>query len=171
MFCSNCGQELAPEAKFCSNCGAPVKSGASSVTPSGDASPTGSERDWGGYSADPSETREQTPASPPPPPPSPNQSFSGDGFSDKKPAWEVERERLREEADDEWSMSDLGPPRVQPRRKWLWVLLGMIALVVIACCVGMGWIAFTDSGSEWAENIISTSEALATEQAATPVAD
>lgn len=68
-------------------------------------------------------------------------------------------------------MSDLGPPRRRPRRTWLWVLLGMIALVVIACCGAMLWISFTESGSEWAESVIATGEALTTQTpdaAATP---
>lgn len=104
----------------------------------------------------------------PPPMPS-NQPFSGDAFSDRKPDWEIERERLRN-ADDEWAMSDPGPAPPRRRRTWLWVLLGMIALVVIACCVAMGWIAFTDSGTEWAESIIATGEALATETATEPAA-
>lgn len=171
MFCSNCGQELAPEAKFCSNCGAPVESGASSVnTPKG-SSPSGSDRDWGGYSTDGDETRNESPVSPPPPAPS-DQPFAGDGFSDRKPDWEVERERLRDSADDEWAMSDLGPPRRRTRRTWLWVLLGMIALAVIACCVFFFWILGTDSGSNWFEGIATqAAEDLlrATEEAATPV--
>lgn len=169
MFCSNCGQELAPEAKFCSNCGAPVKAGAPGANEPKDSSPSGSDRDWGGYSSDTQETRAESPATPPPPPPSSNQSFSGDAFADRKPDWEIERDRLRGDTDDEWSMSDLGPPKRRTRRTWLWVLLGMIALVVIACCVFMGWIAFTDSGTEWAENVVSTSEAMLTQEAATPV--
>lgn len=168
MYCSNCGQELPPEAKFCSNCGAPVNAGASGARVPG--STRDSDRDWGGYSnVEDSRPSDEEPESYSPPPPESNPTFDG-GFADRKPDWEIERERLRQSADDEWSMSSLGPPPPRRRRTWLWVLLGMIALIVIACCTFMGWIAFTDSGTEWAENVIATSEAIATEQAgATPV--
>lgn len=162
MTCSNCGHELAPDAKFCSNCGASVQPGASNTKSSGDSSPAGSERDWGGYSAGNDWGREASSTSTTPPPS--DQPFTGEAFTDRKPDWELERERLRN-ADDEWAMSDPGPPRRRVRRTWLWVLLGMVALVVIACCVGMYWIAFTDSGTEWAESVIATGEALATETA------
>lgn len=168
MFCSNCGHELAPDVKFCSNCGAPVQSGASSAnTPSG-SSPSGSERDWGGYSTGNSEP----PASTPPPPAAPAQSYSGDeSLTDRKPTWEVERDKLRQEADDEWSMASLGPARPQRKRTWLWVLLGLIAFVIIACCVFGWWITATESGTEWFEGIATqAAEEIqkATEQAATP---
>jgi predicted nucleic acid-binding Zn ribbon protein len=35
-YCSNCGQELKPEAQFCSNCGMPVNQGARVPTPHAD---------------------------------------------------------------------------------------------------------------------------------------
>ena len=162
MYCSNCGHELAPDANFCPNCGAPVDdSGASNTSAPRGKSPLDSDRDWGGYSTGGEETREESAAPPPPPG---NEPYTGDGgFADRKPDWEIERERLRSSSQDEWAMSDLGPPRGRPRRTWLWVLLGLIALVVIACCVAMWWITFTDSGIEWAEGIIATGEALATQ--------
>ncbi len=120
---------------------------------------------------DDEETGGEAPASPPPPPTT-NESFAGEGFADRKPDWEIERDRLRNDADDEWSMSDLGPPRKRPRRTWLWVLLGMIALVVIACCVFFFWILGTESGTQWFEGIATQAAediVRLTEEAATPV--
>lgn len=69
-------------------------------------------------------------------------------------------------------MSDLGPPRRRTRRTWLWVLLGIIGVAVIACCVFFFWILATDSGTQWFEGIATqAAEDLmrATEEAATPV--
>lgn len=169
MYCSNCGHQLAEDVKFCSNCGAPVNYGASGSSTDAGARPGDEDRDWGGYSAAPTSQHPEQSFTPPPSPTS-NQPFSGDeSFADRKPDWEIERERLRSEADDEWAMTNLGPPKPTRRRTWLWVLLGIIGLMILACCVFAGWIAFTDSGTEWAENVISTSEAMATEAAATPV--
>lgn len=172
MFCSNCGQQLASEAKFCSNCGAPVQSGASGATQPTESSPSGSERDWGGYGGTSDAKTSSGEPAPPTPPPS-SQTYTGEGFADRKPAWEIERERLRET--DEWSLPDLGPAKPQRRRTWLWILLGMIALAVIACCVFMFWVLGTESGTEWFEGIATqAAESLeATQQAengaATPV--
>lgn len=169
MNCSNCGHELAPDVKFCSNCGAPVQSGASSANTPVESNPSGSERDWGGYST--GSTASGTSA-PPPPPAEPQPTYSGDeSFTDRKPTWEMEREKLRQDVDDEWSMASLGPARPQRKRTWLWVLLGLIAFMIIACCVFGWWITATESGTEWFEGIATqAAEEIqkATEQAATP---
>lgn len=173
MFCSNCGQELAPEAKFCSNCGAPVQSGASGV-PSDESQRERErredfERAWGGST--PSE--ETTQGSPEPVDPTPStDTFSEEGFGDRKPTWEIEREKVRDQADDEWAMFDLGPPKQRRRRTWLWVLLGIIAFIVIACCVFGWWLTSTDAGMEWFDGIATqAAEEIqrATDEAATPV--
>jgi hypothetical protein len=58
-------------------------------------------------------------------------------------------------------MSSLGPPPPRKRRLWLWIVLGVILLCVVAC-LGFGyWIGFTDSGQEFLDNV----EATATAQA------
>lgn len=167
MYCSNCGHELTPDVKFCSNCGAPVQSGASSVNAPADSSPSGSERDWGGYATGGDATQESLPSTPP------SQSYSGEeSFTDRKATWEIERENLRDGIDDEWSMSSLGPARPQRKRTWLWVLLGMIAFAIIACCVFGWWITATESGTAWFEGIATqAAEEIqkATEAAATPL--
>ena len=97
---------------------------------------------------------------------------SGDGFATRRATWEVERDRLQsDDADDEWSMSSLGPPpKPSRRRTWLWILLGIIAAFVIACCVFSWWLT-TDSGLEWFEGIATqAAEEIqqATDEAATP---
>lgn len=176
MFCSNCGQELAPDAKFCSNCGAPVVSGASA------GSTAESDRDrqrredferaWGDTQQAGKESSSE------PVPPASDQPETGEfsdagyegGFANRKPTWEAEREKLREQPVDEWSMMDLGPAKPQRRRTWLWVLLGTMAVIVIACCV-FGWWLSTDAGTEWFEGIATqAAEEMqqATETAATP---
>lgn len=172
MFCSNCGQELAPESKFCSNCGAPVQSGASGASSSG--SSRDSDRDWGGYStSDEAPTPQDAHEDAVQPERAPTEvPYTGDGFAERKPTWELERERLRDSATDEWSMPNLGPAKPQRRRTWLWVLLGMIALTVIACCVFFFWILGTESGTAWFEGIATQAAeemVRATENAATPV--
>jgi hypothetical protein len=176
MLCSNCGQELAPDAKFCSNCGAPVTSGASAAGSSESERERERrqdfERAWGS-STDQSNSRSEEPAE------IPDDNTGDDEFSDsnydggfatKRPEWEVQREKLREQPVDEWSMMDLGPAKPQRRRTWLWVLLGTIAVVVIACCVFAWWLS-TDSGTAWFEGIATQAAdeiQRATETAATP---
>lgn len=174
MFCSNCGQALAPEAKFCSNCGAPVNTGASSVSQSESDRERERREDfekaWGGTS---NSAKSFTPPPPPeekPADPYDESAYEG-GFSDRKPTWEIEREKLREEPSDEWAMFDLGPAKPRRRRTWLWVALGLIAFVFLACCVFMWWITATDAGTEWFEGIATqAAEEIqrATEQSATP---
>lgn len=192
MFCSNCGQELAPEAKFCSNCGAPVNTGASvEAEPRNETAAERRERErredfekaWGGSaSSTPTASTPQEPSAPQEPAaPESSQDDADDansdsnyegGFSDRKATWELERDRMRSQTDDEWSMPDLGPPPAPRRRRtWLWVLLGMIAFIVIACCVFGWWITATESGTEWFEGIATqAAEEMqrATDEAATP---
>lgn len=186
MFCSNCGNELAPEAKFCSNCGAPVNTGASAdAEPRNESSAERRERErredfekaWGS-SASPSQPESTQPeAEPATELPEPDAGTYSDstyegGFADRKPTWETEREQMRTQTTDEWSMPDLGPPAAPRRRRtWLWVLLGIIVFVVIACCVFGWWITATESGTEWFEGIATqAAEEIqnATQEAATP---
>ena len=93
------------------------------------------------------------------------------GFSGRKAQWEIDRENMRQQPVDEWSMTDLGPAKPQRRRTWLWVLLGIMAVIIIACCV-FGWWLTTDSGTVWFEGIATqAAEEMnqATETAGTPV--
>ena len=178
MYCSNCGQEIAPDSKFCSSCGAPVIAGA----PAGD--PSESDRDrqrredferaWGGTA----DAAGNDPAGETHPGPDETAVYGDDsdmgadgGFSGRKAQWEIDRENMRQQPVDEWSMTDLGPAKPQRRRTWLWVLLGIMAVIIIACCV-FGWWLTTDSGTEWFEGIATqAAEEMneATETAGTPV--
>ena len=142
MFCSNCGQELAPDSKFCSNCGAPVNAGASLRGSTENERERERredfERSWGS-------SHEATTDAASEPESQANDSATDDGgpgydsgFANRKAQWEIDRDNIRQPPTDEWSMTDLGPAKPQRRRTWLWVLLGIIAVIVIACCV-FGW--------------------------------
>lgn len=180
MYCTNCGHELASEAKFCSNCGAPVTSDASAdaafETPAERRERERREdfaRAWGtSYPSD--EPAQQTEADEVSPATQETTSYEG-GFATKSATWEVERAKLRSgDLDDEWSMSDLGPAKPQRRRTWLWVVLGLVVVAVIACCVFGWWLLGTESGKEFMDNIevqlTQTAEVIqrATEVPATP---
>ena len=65
--------------------------------------------------------------------------------------------------EDEWRMSNLGPPPPK-RRMWMWVLIGIIALCLLSC-IGLIGFSLTDSGQEWFENLATEAAEQATEQA------
>ena len=184
---------MLPDAKFCSNCGAPVVSGAS-VVPANETPAERRDRErredferaWGGSDGtsgrDPSATPQDDEGAEhqdewelldrgPSASPQDDDDSAG-GFATKRATWEVERERLQSgQLDDEWSMSNLGPAKPQRRRTWLWVLLGLVVALVLACCIGGWWLIFTDSGQNFIDNIEATQTAIvqnSTEPAATP---
>ncbi|MCO5215129.1 MAG: zinc-ribbon domain-containing protein [Thermomicrobiales bacterium] len=197
MYCTNCGRELAPEAKFCSNCGAAVTSGAS-AEPAIETPAERRERErredfaraWGTSN----ESAGRDPSVSPQDDESSDEASRSDDLVDRDPSvlpqndvdstgafatrsatWEVERAKLRSgDLDDEWSMSDLGPAKPQRRRIWLWVVLGLVVIAVIACCVFGWWLLGTESGKEFMNNIevqlTQTAEAVqrATQPPATP---
>ncbi len=69
-------------------------------------------------------------------------------------------------------MSNLGPPPRRKRSLWLWILLGILGLCLLAC-VGLVVFSVTDTGREWWENLATEAalqQADPTEPA-TPVAD
>lgn len=152
--CPNCGQPVTADDRFCSNCGARLSP----------AAPAGGD------------DREDVPAQ--------QQSGSTGDATDagqepviptlgRKNTWEYERDRLHSSTaeDDEWRMSDLGPPPPRKRRTWLWIVIGILALMVIACCVFLYWVGYTDGGQEWFEGIATEAAEIvdATQQAsATP---
>lgn len=148
MNCPNCGHEITTEDRFCSNCGTRLDPVAS---PPDDASTM---------------TQASTPATEDRPADEPVIPTVG-----RRNAWEYERAQVRgENVDDEWKMSDLGPPPPRKRRTWLWVIIAVLALLVLSCCIFMYWVSYTDSGVEWfsgiateaAEIIEATEEASAT---------
>lgn len=71
----------------------------------------------------------------------------------------------REPADENWTMSSLGPPPKRPRRTWLWIIVAILAAFVLACCIFFFWISATDSGSQWFSDFATTVSEEATKQA------
>lgn len=145
--CPNCGHDVSADDRFCSNCGARLEPEASPAEKAPESTSSASEE---------------------------NAPIEGTVIPalGRKNAWEYERDRLRDATgDDEWRMSDLGPPPPRRRRTWLWVVIGILALMVLACCVFLYWVGYTDGGQEWFEGIATEAAEIveATEQAsATP---
>lgn len=144
--CPNCGAPVSPDDRFCSSCGYRLQTPEPNVPvePAPEiaaAEPAGSE---------------------------PSMVIPGVG---RRNAWEYERDQVRGAADDdEWKMSDLGPPPPRRRRTWLWIVIGLLALLVLGCCIFLYWIGYTDSGQDWFSGIATEAAEIveATEQAATP---
>lgn len=67
--------------------------------------------------------------------------------------------------DDEWKMSDLGPPPSKKRRTWLWIIVAILAFFVLACCGLLFWISATDAGSLWFNDLATQVSEQATEAA------
>ncbi len=151
--CPNCGQPVTADDRFCSNCGARLSTAAAAGAHQDETPPQQPSGSIGDTTAESQETVIPT--------------------LGRKNSWEYERDRLHGSAtdDDEWRMSDLGPPPPRKRRTWLWIVIGILALMVIACCVFLYWVGYTDGGQEWFEGIATEAAEIveATEQAsATP---
>lgn len=61
--------------------------------------------------------------------------------------------------DDDWKMSDLGPPPPQKRRLWIWIPLFVIAAVIV-CCITFIILSETvleDTFDNWATQIATDS--------------
>lgn len=140
--CPNCGQPVTADDRFCSNCGARLEPAAA------------------GYDSDEATFPEGTSQEPVIP------------TLGRKNAWEYERDNVRSSSvdDDEWRMSDPGPLPPRRRRTWLWIVIGLLALLVLACCIFMYWIGYTDGGQAWFEGIATEAAEIveATSEAATP---
>lgn len=152
--CPNCGVQVSADDRFCSNCGARL----GAFPTEADTSLEGAERP--GLEPDTS-PGEPTPGAEPVLP-----------TLGRKNSWEYERDRVHSAADeDEWRMSDLGPPPPRKRRTWLWIVIGILALMVLLCCIFLYWVGYTDGGQEWFEGIATEAAEIveATQQAsATP---
>ncbi len=145
MNCPNCGQEITADDRFCSNCGTRLE-------PTGASGHTGQD-------PEPSTGTSTEPVLP--------------TLGSRRNAWEVQRQQVRGgNVDDEWTMSDLGPPPPQKRRTWLWIIIAILALLVLSCCIFLYWVSYTDSGIEWISGVATEAAEIveATEQASgTPV--
>lgn len=148
MNCPNCGHEVTPEDRFCSNCGTRLDHANADSGQTESTSPT-----------EPSGGSTDQPVLP--------------TLGSRRNAWEVQRQHVRSgSVDDEWTMSDLGPPPPQKRRTWLWIIIAILALMVLACCIFLYWVSYTDSGIEWISGVATEAAEIveATEQASgTPV--
>jgi len=61
-------------------------------------------------------------------------------------------------------MSSLGPPPSRKRPLWLMILIGLIAVCLLACVALIGF-SLTDTGQEWIDDLSTQAAEQATEQA------
>lgn len=163
MFCPNCGFQVSEDDRFCRTCGKQL----TGTTPAPEPEPS-VERDADQPTQDDAALYGYG---------DPNAELPTISRPRGNP-WEFERQRVRADVDENWSMSDLGPPPPRPRRLWLWVIIGILAVMVIACCLFFSWVTFTDSGKRWIEGqatsiaiqVEATNQALGTPMA-TPTGD
>lgn len=148
--CPHCGHENQETDRFCSNCG-------TRLTPT--APPSPEEPPAPIEDAAPPE-----PEAPPPAPPSEPASTIPPQFT-PPPRNEWDLPDRDEPVDENWRMSSLGPPPQRPRRTWLWIIIAILALFVLACCIFFFWVSATDSGSQWFSDIATQVSEEATKQA------
>lgn len=152
ITCPNCGHENNEGDRFCSNCGARLTPISSPLEPEREADESsGSEAS---LESDTSDTVRARPTIPPPVTPS---------FARPTNDWETQRNR--EPVDDDWKMSDLGPPPARRRRTWLWIIIAILAALVLACCAFLFFISATDTGTQWFNDLATEVSEQATEAA------
>jgi len=66
--------------------------------------------------------------------------------------------------EEEWRMSSLGPPPSRKRPLWLMILIGLIAVCLLACVALIGF-SLTDTGQEWIDDLSTQAAEQSTEQA------
>ncbi len=66
--------------------------------------------------------------------------------------------------EEEWRMSSLGPPPKRKRPLWLMILIGIIAVCLLACVALIGF-SFTSTGQDFFADIATEAAQQATEQA------
>jgi len=153
--CPNCGHENQDDDRFCSNCG-------TRLTKTAPAEETG---------LDAPQVPEPTPVPeiPPEEPEAPSSTRSTDIPPQYTPPAAAPRNEWdlpdREPAGENWTMSSLGPPPKRPRRTWLWIIVGILAIFVLACCIFFFWVSATDSGGQWFNDFATEVSNKATEQA------
>lgn len=120
IVCDRCGHENEAENRFCANCGNRlVKEAAAADAPAG-AVPTSS---WS--PPEPRSSPEPAPRAPIPSPISPPPAFRSQTGGDS---------RELPPSHPEWRMSSAGPlPDPPRRRRWIWIVLGLLGACVIAC--------------------------------------
>lgn len=175
IACPNCGTANPAGGNFCSNCGTRLPTAARTEEPSRSADQStppsppisaarGPEESVPDADAEDraaaSDAVVERPAAPerppspiPPPLPIPTPVTLPSRNPSQLPA-----------SSPEWRMSDAGPlPEPRGRRRWLWILGGILAACLLLCvvAVALGSTVFRDD----VESILATAEANATEQA------
>lgn len=80
------------------------------------------------------------------------------------PPVELNRPPPGASVEEEWRMSSLGPPPSRKRPLWLMILIGLIALCLLACVAIIAF-SFTGTGQDWFADIATEAAQRATEQA------
>ncbi len=134
LTCPNCGSQNNEGDRFCSSCGTNIENVGSSDTPSSST----------------------------PEPPESTTAFPSRGASIPPPVDFSPSPGASVE--EEWRMSNLGPPPKRKRSIWVWILIGVIALCVLSC-VGLIGFSLTDTGQRWIEDLATEAAIQATEAA------
>jgi hypothetical protein len=145
VTCQNCGNENPEGSRFCSNCGTRL------VAPDPPASPQPGRSEPG--------DGEHGPAAVPAPPAPPPTAFARP-IRDTGPSAATELPPTH----PEWRMSSAGPlPDPPRRRRWLWIVLGLIGFCVLVCALIVLW--GSTIGADTVNNWLIEAEAEATRQA------
>lgn len=149
--CPNCGHENNEGDRFCANCGTrvtPVAPPRSETQPDpfapAEAEPSRETNDSQDHNPEPSRGSIPPPVTP---------SF----------AQQNSRERQEQELDDDWRMSDLGPPPKRRRPLWLWILIGISVLILVCCIGGFLALTYTETGQQLWDDVVATATAQAVE--------
>lgn len=163
-FCTECGAPLAENNKFCANCGARIEP-QSTDTPSETSEEPLTSAGSAAAAEPPKKDMSGLPPAWMPPPvqtgsgvrlesgqSKANATAGDDTPADttsvsSAPAWMPppvkssfggsvdDRPSGLSGVDEDWKMSDLGPPPPPKRRLWIWIPLGVIAAVILCCLI------------------------------------
>jgi hypothetical protein len=148
MKCPRCGHENNEGDRFCANCG-------TRLTPVAPPRETVTEPVPTPEPEQPEDTTYRSPFEPRdssiPPPVTP--SFGTQNHGDAG------------DTDDEWRMSSLGPPPQRRRPVWLWIIIAILAICVIACFSFLFFVSATETGQNWFNDFATQVVEEATQQA------
>ncbi len=146
IVCPNCGASNAEGSRFCSNCGTRLQdmsqAAPAAVVPAAEPAPN--------EPAPPEPEPEAEPAPSAPPPPS--RPSIPPPVASPLPPRQVDRSQLPASS-PEWRMSDPGPlPERRGRRRWLWIVLGVVGACLLVCVIFTIW-TNTESGGRFLDDI------------------